>query len=99
MWELVFVAFSRGGIALNAIQNTERRFYLAELLQKLRSTGKGLSDSGSKERLQKYGYNEITEKKVHPLCQVPELLLGTDPLDDRSCGCFIGKILDRKHNR
>lgn len=31
-------------------------------------------------------------------CQVPELLLGTDSLDDRSCGSFIGKILDKKHD-
>ena len=38
----------------------------SELLRELSSTEKGLSDSESKERLQKYGYNEITEKKVHP---------------------------------
>ncbi|MBW2164141.1 MAG: hypothetical protein JRF43_06805 [Deltaproteobacteria bacterium] len=30
MWELVFVAFSRDGIALNAIQNTERSNYYDE---------------------------------------------------------------------
>ncbi|MCD6198861.1 MAG: hypothetical protein J7K15_09870 [Deltaproteobacteria bacterium] len=38
----------------------------SELLRELSSAEKGLSDSESKERLQKYGYNEITEKKVHP---------------------------------
>ncbi|MFQ5798603.1 MAG: plasma-membrane proton-efflux P-type ATPase, partial [Bacteroidota bacterium] len=44
-----------------------RETSITELLQKLGSKGKGLSDSEAKERLQRYGYNEITEKKVHPL--------------------------------
>jgi len=53
----------------NIISTEEaKKASLAELLQKLRSREKGLSDSEAKERLQKYGYNEITEKKVHPLC-------------------------------
>jgi H+-transporting ATPase len=38
-----------------------------QLLQKLSSSTKGLSSSEAKERLQQYGYNEITEKKVNPI--------------------------------
>jgi H+-transporting ATPase len=37
-----------------------------ELLKKLSADKKGLSTSESKDRLQKYGHNEITEKKVSP---------------------------------
>ncbi len=38
-----------------------------DLISKLSSDKKGLSLSDAKERLQKYGPNEITEKKVNPL--------------------------------
>ncbi|MDH5202716.1 MAG: plasma-membrane proton-efflux P-type ATPase [Nitrospirota bacterium] len=38
-----------------------------DLLQKLSSRTKGLFALEAKERLQKYGYNEITEKKISPL--------------------------------
>ncbi len=38
-----------------------------DLFQKLSSSTKGLSDSEAKDRLQRYGYNEITGKKVSPL--------------------------------
>jgi H+-transporting ATPase len=38
-----------------------------EMFQKLSSNTKGLSSSEAKERIQQYGYNEITEKKVNPI--------------------------------
>jgi H+-transporting ATPase len=38
-----------------------------DLVSKLSSSKKGLSSSEAEERLQKYGSNEITEKKVNPL--------------------------------
>lgn len=44
-----------------------RKATVNELLQKLASSGKGLSDSSAAQRLQKYGYNEISEKKFNPL--------------------------------
>jgi len=44
---------------------------ITELLQKLLSSEKGLSDSAAGARLEKYGYNEITEKKAHPFLLLP----------------------------
>ncbi len=38
-----------------------------EVFKKLSSSQKGLSSAEAKERLQKYGYNDIQEKKVNPL--------------------------------
>ena len=38
-----------------------------DLFEKFSSSKKGLSASEAKERLQEYGYNEISEKKVSPL--------------------------------
>jgi H+-transporting ATPase len=44
-----------------------KKFSIEELFQKLSSSAKGLSASEAKERIQQYGYNEITEKKVNPI--------------------------------
>ena len=40
---------------------------VSELIQKLSSREEGLSSSEAKERLEKYGYNEIAEKKTSPI--------------------------------
>jgi len=40
---------------------------ITELMQRLSSSEKGLSGSELKERLEVYGYNEISEKRVNPL--------------------------------
>jgi H+-transporting ATPase len=40
---------------------------LEEVFEKLSSSQKGLSSAEAKERLQKYGYNEIQERKVNPV--------------------------------
>ena len=40
---------------------------LEEVFEKLSSSQKGLSSAEAKERLQKYGYNEIQERKVSPV--------------------------------
>jgi H+-transporting ATPase len=40
---------------------------LEEVFEKLSSSQKGLSSADAKKRLQKYGYNEIQEKKVNPV--------------------------------
>jgi H+-transporting ATPase len=39
---------------------------LEDIFEKLSSSQKGLPSAEAKERLQKYGYNEIQEKKVNP---------------------------------
>jgi H+-transporting ATPase len=44
-----------------------KKLSIEELFQKLSSSAKGLSSSEAKERIQQYGYNEITEKKVNPI--------------------------------
>ena len=53
---------------------------IEELLKKLSADKKGLSASESKDRLQKYGYNEITEKKESQV-----------PAGKRSSGIHTGK--------
>jgi H+-transporting ATPase len=40
---------------------------LEEVFEKLSSSQNGLSFAEAKERLQKYGYNEIQERKVSPV--------------------------------
>jgi H+-transporting ATPase len=40
---------------------------LEEVFEKLSSSQEGLSSAEAKERLQKYGYNEIQERKVNPV--------------------------------
>jgi len=52
---------------------------IEELLKKLSSDKKGLSTSESKDRLQKYGYNEITEKKVGPVVKLLGYFWGPIP--------------------
>lgn len=55
---------------------------IEELLKTLSSTKEGLSTSEAKDRLQKYGYNELTEKKGQPTVKIYELFLGPYSLDD-----------------
>jgi H+-transporting ATPase len=50
-----------------------------DLVSKLSSGKKGLSSSEAKERLQKYGPNEITEKKVNPLLKFLSYFWGPIP--------------------
>ena len=58
----------RDGLDKNVISTEEaEKASVAELLHQLSSGVKGLSVSEVNQRLQEYGYNEITEKKVSPL--------------------------------
>jgi H+-transporting ATPase len=50
-----------------------------DLLQKLKSSPKGLSSSEAKERLQRYGFNEIPERKVNPFLQLLRYFWGPIP--------------------
>jgi H+-transporting ATPase len=50
-----------------------------DLFQKLSSGTKGLSSSEYKERLQQYGYNEITEKKKSPILKLLSYFWGPIP--------------------
>jgi H+-transporting ATPase len=52
---------------------------VAELLEKLASSERGLTDSEAKERLQKYGPNEITEKKTSTLVKFLSYFWGPIP--------------------
>jgi len=52
---------------------------IAELLETLSSSERGLTDSEAKERLQKYGPNEITEKKTSPLVKFLSYFWGPIP--------------------
>ena len=52
---------------------------ITELLRKLSCSEKGLSTSEAEERIQKYGYNEITEKKAHPLLKFLSYFWGPIP--------------------
>lgn len=50
-----------------------------ELLQRLSSSEKGLSGSEAKQRRQKYGYNEIVEKRVSPILKLLSYFWGPIP--------------------
>ncbi|AKB28213.1 Lead, cadmium, zinc and mercury transporting ATPase [Methanosarcina siciliae T4/M] len=52
---------------------------VTELLEKLSSSERGLTDSEAKERLQKYGPNEITEKKTSALVKFLSYFWGPIP--------------------
>jgi H+-transporting ATPase len=56
-----------------------QRADINDLLQKLKSSPNGLSSSEAKERLQRYGFNEIPEKKVNPFLQLLRYFWGPIP--------------------
>jgi H+-transporting ATPase len=53
---------------------------VAELRQRLDADTGGLSSAEAQERLEKYGYNEIEEKKTHPLLKFLSYFWGPIPL-------------------
>ena len=64
----------------NAISTKEaENSSVTELLKKLSSSEKGISASKAAERLKKYGYNEISEKKVSPLVKFFRYFWGPIP--------------------
>ena len=50
---------------------------------------RGLSESEARQRLTRYGYNEIEDKEEALLAPPVPPLLGTDPLDDRARGAAL----------
>ena len=68
------------GARPNAISTKEaENLSVTELLKKLSSSEKGISVSEAEERLKKYGYNEISEKKVNPLIKFLSYFWGPIP--------------------
>ena len=63
---------------------------LAEVEKKLGSSPDGLTQAEAQKRLTQYGPNEIEEKKTNRDPEVPQLLLGSHPVDDRSGGDSVG---------
>jgi H+-transporting ATPase len=64
-------------IVINADEAKKKS--LEELLKKISSNKKGLSSSQARQRLQKYGPNEISEKKVNPLIKFLKYFWGPMP--------------------
>ena len=64
-----------------AVVSTEeaKKASINELLQRLSSSEKGLSGSEAKQRRQKYGYNEIVEKRVSPILKLLSYFWGPIP--------------------
>lgn len=56
-----------------------KKVSINELFHTLSSSEKGLSASEAKERLQKYGYNEIAEKRINPLLKLLTYFWGPIP--------------------
>jgi H+-transporting ATPase len=54
---------NQDNISIEEIKNLK----INELFKKLSTDEKGLSSSEANERLKKYGYNEISEKKINPI--------------------------------
>ncbi|MFX1521668.1 MAG: cation-transporting P-type ATPase, partial [Promethearchaeota archaeon] len=64
----------------NTISTEEtKHISINELFQKLASSSAGLSTSEVEQRLQRYGYNEIPEKKVNPLVKFFSYFWGPIP--------------------
>jgi H+-transporting ATPase len=58
---------NRSPVQQSAISSEDaQKASVDDLFKRLLSGPKGLSDSEAKDRLQKYGYNEIAEKGVNP---------------------------------
>lgn len=64
-------------IIINADEARKKTF--KELLKKLSSSKKGISPEEAEKRLQKYGLNEITEKKINPIVQFFKYFWGPMP--------------------
>jgi len=62
-------------------ENTDsiKKTTVKDLFKKFSSSEQGLSASEAKERLQKYGYNEISEKKVNPIIKFLSYFWGPIP--------------------
>ncbi|NOY61331.1 MAG: plasma-membrane proton-efflux P-type ATPase [Calditrichaeota bacterium] len=56
-----------------------KKLSVEDLFKKFSSSEKGLSDSSVKERVEEYGYNEISEKKVSPLMKFLSYFWGPIP--------------------
>jgi len=70
----------RKGIDADVIRTEEaEKASVADLLQRLASGEDGLSASNASQRLQQYGTNEITEKKVNPLVKFLSYFWGPIP--------------------
>ena len=63
---------------------------LAEVEKKLGSSPDGLTQAEAQKRLTQYGPNEIEEKKTNRAPEIPQLFLGSHPVDDRSGGDPVG---------
>ncbi len=63
---------------------------LAEVERRLGSSADGLTQAEAQKRLSQYGPNEIEEKKTNRAPEIPQLFLGTHPVDDRSGGHPVG---------
>jgi H+-transporting ATPase len=64
----------------NSNTNTDlQKIDVADLMKELSSSPNGFSSSEAKTRLEKYGYNEIPEKKANPLLQLLRYFWGPIP--------------------
>ena len=57
----------------------------SKLFEQLSSSEKGLSSEEARSRQQKYGMNDISEKKVNPLIKFLHYFYRPHPVHDRIC--------------
>ncbi len=56
-----------------------KKLSIQDLFKKFSSSQEGLSDSSVKERVEEYGLNEISEKKVNPIIKFLSYFWGPIP--------------------
>jgi H+-transporting ATPase len=70
---------TKGKVA-ESTQNQSKDLPVAELLKQLQTSSDGLSKAEAEQRLGKYGYNELPEKKENPLLKFLSYFWGPIPI-------------------
>jgi H+-transporting ATPase len=68
------------GKTIQSVEQQLKDFPLAEIQKQLSSSANGLSQAEAQKRIEKYGYNELQEKKGNPLLKFLSYFWGPIPI-------------------